>query len=63
MAVEKKPSLLNRYIMRKTGAEAVVKGLQNKPVAKKRAIPAAPRLKPAPRSRERQMDEFRKYRD
>lgn len=42
---EKKPSLLNRYIMKKTGATAVVGGLKNAPA--KPAIPAAPRLKPA----------------
>lgn len=42
---EKKPSLLNRYIVAKTGAGKVIKGLKNEPAKMK--VPAAPRLKPA----------------
>lgn len=63
---KKKPSLLNRYIMSKTGANKVVGGLKNEPAKKARAVPAPPRLKPAPpraAGRERPLDDFRKLRD
>lgn len=40
----KEPSLLNRYIMRATGADKVSAGFKDKPAGK---VPAAPRLKPA----------------
>lgn len=58
---EKKPSLLNRYIMKKTGASAVVGGLKNAPAKPK--VPAAPRLKPAKGGMTRAGGERKNYLD